>query len=378
MRFSSILARRLFAGCCVFAIILSIAGAADRPTALRRLRKVEASLVQPEEWRKIDRAVDRGLVFISKSQQPDGSFPTVIQGQPAVTSLCVMAMLARGHQPGKGPYGGQIERAIEYVLDMQDPRVGAIMSDRFIGDEAPESKQGNYNHAISGIMLGEVYGMTNDKLHERIRKAILKALQFTRAQQLRPRSTVEQGGWRYVRQHPTDSDLSVTGWQLTFLRSARNAEFNVPDQWIKEALRFVHRSYVPWIQSFTYSQQDGSITRAMAGAGIVCLEFGGEHNAEMSQGAAGYILRHSFNPYNNSERYHYAVYYCSQAMFQLGGEHWRRFFLDLLDVLSEAQHEDGSWDPEQAPDEMYGNAYTSALAILALATPYQILPIYQR
>jgi hypothetical protein len=48
-------------------------------------------------------------------------------------------------------------------------------------------------------------------------------------------------------------------------------------------------------------------------------------------------------------------------------------------VLIRAQRDDGSWDVESIPgDRMFGNAYTTSLAILALATPYQLLPIYQR
>lgn len=124
----------------------------------------------------------------------------------------------------------------------------------------------------------------------------------------------------------------------------------------------------------------------MVGAGIVCLELGGEHRSETGLEAAKWIHRHKFEPYNNSwhpeDRYHYSVFYCSQAMFQLGGDDWHRFFPRLLNVLAEAQHADGSWDPETANgykgDGKYGNVYTTALAVLALSTPYQLLPIYQR
>ena len=66
-------------------------------------------------------------------------------------------------------------------------------------------------------------------------------------------------------------------------------------------------------------------------------------------------------------------------MFQLGGDYWHRFFPGLLKVLTEAQHPVGSWDVERAgSDAQFGNVYSSSLAVLALATPYQMLPIYQR
>ena len=98
---------------------------AKEDTVTRSRRATDLGLLPADQWDRLDSAVDRGLSFLSREQQPDGSFPTWADGQPGVTSLCIMAFLARGHQPGKGPYGPQIERAIDYVLEMQDQRVGA-------------------------------------------------------------------------------------------------------------------------------------------------------------------------------------------------------------------------------------------------------------
>jgi hypothetical protein len=50
-----------------------------------------------------------------------------------------------------------------------------------------------------------------------------------------------------------------------------------------------------------------------------------------------------------------------------------------LRVLSENQHTDGSWDPEKFHGEAeYGEVYTTALAVLALSPPYQMLETYKR
>ena len=366
----------------------------DHPSASRqKAATADERLLSLEEWNRLDRAVDRGLSFMIRQQQSDGSFPTKADGQPGVTSLCIMAILARGHQPGKGPFGSRIEQAIDYVLDMQDPNVGALMADRWvggriqrIGDGMPRSFAGNYNHGIAGVMLGEVYGMTDAKRHERIRQAIMKALQYTRQQQLRPkRIPEERGGWRYVHFVPENgADLSITAWQLMFLRSARNAEFNVPKEWVAEAMEYVHQSFDAEQKGFLYalSGSERYCSRAMVGAGIVCLSLGGEHQTETTKMAGDWILRCSFEQYNGSsrseDRYHYGAFYCSQAMFQLGGDYWSRFFPKLLRVLADAQRPDGSWALESADDGEYGNVYTTSLAVLTLATPYQMLPIYQR
>jgi hypothetical protein len=352
-----------------------------RPSA-ERSEKSPSSFLSPDQWRQLDKAVDQGLGFITKSQNEDGSFPTQMQAQPGVTALCVMALLARGHQPGKGRYGDQIERAIDYVLDMQDPNSGAIMPR---GSLEMQNLAAHYSHGIAGVMLAEVYGMTGTKQHDRIREAVVKALGYTRRAQVRPKGNPsERGGWRYVHRRPMDSDLSVTSWQLMFLRAARNADFNVPREWVDEAMAFVHRSFDANERAFVYGLADKRYaTRGMVGAGIVCLELGGEHRSETGKTAGDWILRSSFQRYNQTQfsedRYHYGAFYCTQAMFQLGGEYWQRFFPPLLKALAKAQHLDGSWDPESGDDDaIWGNVYTTSLAVLALATPYQILPIYQR
>lgn len=337
------------------------------------------------QWNKLDEAVARGLAFLARAQASDGSWQTHHSGQPAVTSLCTMAFLSRGHVPGDGPYQSQLQQSIDYVLDTQAPD-GTIMLNRVSASRVAHF-EGNYNHAIAGLMLTEVYGMTTESRHRRIRQAIDKALKLTRAQQIKPKSNPDdQGGWRYMRNFGvTDSDLSVTAWELMFLRSARNAEFDVPQQWITEAMEYVRRTFDEDEQGFRYGLrgEDNYCSRGMVGAGVVSLSLAGEHRSRMAQQAGQWILRQSFDVYNYGrhpeDRYHYSAFYCSQAVFQLGDDYWFQFYPKLLDVMVENQNPDGSWDAERnSNDRKYGNYYSTALAVLTLTPPYQILPIYQR
>src|SRR3954452_994511 len=73
-------------------------------------------VLSASEWRRLDSAVDRALAWLAAQQQPDGSFPTLTQGQPGVTSLCVLAFMEHGHIPGDGPYGEQLEMATKYIV----------------------------------------------------------------------------------------------------------------------------------------------------------------------------------------------------------------------------------------------------------------------
>ena len=229
--------------------------------------------------------------------------------------------------------------------------------------------------------------MSDPRRKKQIRRAIEKAVQFTLGHQGKfRRNAIEQGGWRYLRlsNQVSDADLSITSWQLLFLRSAQNAEFSVPKQHIDQAVDYVKNCFDQRRRTFTYCIFRGRhTTRAMAGAGIVSLAVSGNHNDRRAEVAGQWILSQPFNRYNRSsgvygDRFHYSAYYCSQAMFQLGGEYWARFFPSLLQTLAANQRRDGSWDRESSYDGGYGNAYSSALVILSLTPPYQILPIYQR
>ena len=79
--------------------------------------------------------------------------------QPAVTAMGVMAFLSRGHLPEQGPYGEHIGRAIDFVLSTQRRR--GYFSLRPVVPPAQHLTPAQtviYNHAIAGLMLGEVYG----------------------------------------------------------------------------------------------------------------------------------------------------------------------------------------------------------------------------
>lgn len=351
------------------------------------------AVLGPREWEKVGEAIERALGWLASRQQPDGSFPTLETGQPAVTSLCVMAFLAGGHLPGDGPYGAQLERAVDYVLGCQQTsgllaRVNPRVNDVTVSIETA-GHTAAYNHAISGVLLCEVYGMTHKDQARRIRSAIERALNFTMAEHAKPKRFPEdEGGWRYV--YPTarekaDSDLSITCWQLMFLRSAINAGFEIPSEPIDQAVAYIKRCYKPDERVLTYTIiHPQAPTRAMAGAGILALALGGLHRTTIAQSSAQWLLAHPFDRYNQSlniyDRYHYGVYHCSLAMFQMGGRYWEGFYPGLTRVLLRHQSPAGHWETERRPmgDHIFGNAYTTALVVNALAVPYQLLPIYQR
>ena len=375
--------------CLMFIGALHSATAQVRPAA-KEPRSDLADALSPIEWSRVDQAIDRAFIWLAENQNPDGSFPTIASGQPAVTSLGVMAFLSRGHQPGADLYGDRLNRAIDYVLECQQP--SGLFS---LGVPQPHhvhmgfSHTATYNHAIAGLMLSEAYGQVDRQRAAKIEKAINAALQMTGRIQDEPtkRNAEDHGGWRYVRRFGgsmSDSDLSVTGWHLMFLRSAKNAQFAVPDEMVDDAVKYVQRCFVESQGGFVYglTGSDRYVSRGTMGVGALSLALAGKHQTRMAQQVGDWLIRHPFDTYgqitNARDRFHYSAYYCSNAMAQLGGHYWRQTFPTLAKTLLENQSADGSWGSESGEDRMYGPAYPTALSVLTLTPAYQLLPIYQR
>ena len=95
-------------------------------------------------------------------------------------------------------------------------------------------------------------------------------------------------------------------------------------------------------------------SRGMAGAGVLALAHAGHHRSYEAQAAGDW-------------------------MYQLGGKHWAQFYPGASRTLLDNQFPNGSWPADaNMNDGKFGNAYTTALAILALSVPNQLLPIFQR
>lgn len=347
----------------------------------------------PAEWSNVEAAVDRGLAYLAGTQEEDGRFPSDDVAQPAVTSLAVMAFLSRGHMPDEGRYGSVISKAIDFVLTTQRRRgYFSLLPVTPPATHMSPAQAVTYNHSIAGLMLGEVYGMTSGERSKKIEAALTTALIYHREVQTRQKEVPSDiGGFRYgYPEGPNaSSDMSVTGWALMFLRSARNAEFNVPKQYFDEGLDFVERCYEmdPALHEkgvFRYrplaSDPKGNpqITLANTASSMLTLILGGRHDHEgIATGVAWFRSREYPRPWQ--EGYFYlSSYYSSQAMAQVGGDSWNQIFPQIARNLLTEQSAGGNWPVAGGAERSFGSAYSTSLAILALTPAYQLLPIYQR
>jgi len=315
----------------------------------------------------VDKALDRALEYLAKHQESDGSFESrSMRRSTAITSLAVMAFLAKGYTPGQAPYGDVIDRGIDFVLGAQQ------WNGMLVGDTRSHGPM--YSHCISTLMLSEVSGMVSPERQKRLDVALGKALRLILAAQKMPKPRHHKGGWRY--QHNShDSDISCTGWALMSLRSVRNAGGAVPREAIDDAVQFVLNCRSR-DGGFGY-QPGGGSGLARTGTALLCLELCGRHNTTETLGAGDWILRH-MRETGRDGFFYYGIYYTSQGMFQLGNEYWEKFADNMYSTLLKMQQPDGSWSEGRGNEARAGRCYSTAMAILALTPAYRQLPIYQR
>ncbi len=325
---------------------------------------IESEAVPPH----VEAAVDKALDWLARNQMPDGRFPQGGDSTTAISSLAVMAFLARGHVPGQGPYGEVLNKSIDYVVEHQ--KENGILS-------AASSNAVMYEHGISAAMLGEVYGMVDDERRTKIDKVLARAVKVILDAQKLPDGP-HKGGWRYS---PTarDADISVTGWQLMALRGAANSGASVPKGALDDGVEYVRRCAVP-SGGFCY-QPGGPPNAARTGTGILSMVMLGQHTAERPNPEAvrggEWLIEHPPKD-PNSEFYFYAIYYCSQSLYQLGGKYWDGVYPQLREPLMKLQQPDGHFAGGNGQEAQAGDAYRTSMAVLALCVPYRYLPLYQR
>ena len=323
---------------------------------------------------KVRDAVDRALAWLKQNQKPDGTYPQGDSaGTTAVPALVVMAFLSRGHVPGQGPYGETLYKSIDWVLESQQE--SGLISRHQAGNHVM------YEHGISTVMLAECYGMVDDARRDKIGKALAKSTKLILDAQRTPKDSQYKGGWRYQVNSP-DSDISVTGWQMMALRGAANCGADIPREALEAGRQYVVRSAY---QGGGFGYQPGQApNQARTGTGTLMLELfrwldtslpAGEHPKEALAGGDYLMTNPPDNP--GMEFYYYGVYYCSQALNQLGGKYYDKIYPKLRDTLLAQQQPDGSFGGSNGQEQQAGPAYRSAMACLSLCVPYRYLPIYQ-
>jgi hypothetical protein len=300
-------------------------------------------------------AVKRALRWLATNQSSDGSWgDSRSSADVGIVGLCALAFMSAGHQPGRGPYGEVLTKATGY-LAQNCQRTGLIYN--------PQANAGGpmYGHGFATLALAELYGMSRrNDLRDKLENAVALII----------RTQNSEGGWRY-QPRVADADISVVICQIMALRAAANAGVHVPKDTTARAIEYVKRCANNPDGGFSYQATSRSGSgQARTGAGCLSLIVMGQRKSEECERGLEYLMNRP--PGSREGHVFYALYYCTQAMYQAGGKYHRYWYPRCAEYLLRSQRADGSW--YDSP----GYAYATAMGVLALQVPAALLPIYQK
>lgn len=312
-------------------------------------------------------AIDKGIQFLVRSQNRDGSWRS--RGSTgsypvAMTSLAGLALLSGGSTPTQGLQARNVSGALTYIL--KSARRDGLIA------QIEEESHCMHGHGFAMLFLAQCYGMEEDPQRQaQIRLVLQRAIDLT------ARSQSAAGGWLYTPDSGGDEG-SVTVTQVQGLRACRNAGLAVPKEIIDNAMTYLVRS-TNEDGGIRYQVSDSGPSRpAITAAAVACWYNAGLYDDSHARRALAYVKR-TLSPHpSRGTRYfghfYYAHLYMAQVMYLSGDKEWNAYFPVMRDILlSRQDRDDGSWDGDHV-----GRTYGTAVALVVLQLPYKSLPIMQR
>lgn len=315
-------------------------------------------------------AVERGLRWLARNQEKGGSWSmkgpfddgSYSENRIAATAMALLAFQGDGNTHIDGPYKSLVAKGLNYLLKKQSRRDG------FFAREAPGHERA-YAQAQASIAICELYAMTKDSA---LRAPAQAAVDYA----INAQSS--SGGWRYEPRQ--DSDLSVTGWYVMALKSAKSAGLDV-----SESAMGIIDGYLDSVSTYEgagYSYQKGRpATPAMTAEGLLCRQYLGwpREREAMAIGVDTLVQDWPMEP---SDMNVYYWYYATQTIHHFGGKPWTIWNGKMRVLLPRMQvkkgSESGSWSPQADQwGENSGRLFTTCLSIYCLEVYYRHLPLYQ-
>jgi hypothetical protein len=320
-------------------------------------------------------AVARGLEWLARNQRPDGSWslagpysggaPKYNDCEAAATAMALLAFQGDGNTHVEGKYKKNVANGWRWLLKQQDEDGCFFQSGGF-----------NYRFYAQGqctIAICELYAMSKDaKFRPPAQLAVNYCL----------RSQSPEGGWRYSPN--TDNDVSVTGWIVMALQSARMAGLSVPSENLQNVGKFLDGVAQHGGSRYPY-QKDNEVRLSMTAEALLMREYlGWKRNDPRLVAVINWIT----SPENlidfKDNRDVYYWYYATQAAHHIEGDAWKRWNAVMRKALPEQQvsrgKEAGSWDPTKPSEDQWGRyagrLYVTCLSIYMMEVYYRHMPIY--
>lgn len=349
---------------------------ADRCSAANRSSRMRKSGGRVSS----EKAVTDALAWLSVQQNADGSFGETFP--VAMTGLTVLAFLGHCETPDSPLYGEVVGKAIGYLVSRSNMGKSELTASDGGGSGA------SYEHGIATYALGEAYIMTgNPDYREPFLKGVERIIKGQNS----------DGGWVYAMNGgASDSDTSVSGWQIQALKSAylANLEEIAPEVELAldRAVENLKRVYSKERQTFGYKVADSKGDN-LGGVGVFTMSMWKHRKSKEVKGATERIMaRTEDTKYSDGgdmdykKMNMYGMYYDVQAMFAVGGSDWNKFNKWFQKPLAEAQNKDGSWPGTGGGSGHSGGEvanesakdfeiYRTAMCTMMLEVYYRYLPV---
>ena len=346
------------------------------------------------------KAVEWGLDWLKRHQDPEGFWDCdgfdaqcaagdhcdgkgMALNDVGVTGLALLAFLGSGNTPTDGPYREVVRKGVRYLCQMQYPEDGCLT--------AKEDEHYMYNHAIGTLALTEAYGLSGMPV---LKKHAKKAIEYIH-------KTKNPGkAWRYndgAIDPIEQNDISVTGWMIMCLASAKDFGLPFDKHDIEDALAYIDEMTDTATGRTGYKERGSYSSRepgdeliwpfdkveAMTGVGMFCRFLCGYilGNADdqmpmIDKGAKLLLAKPPTWDEGAGTIDYYYWYYGSYALFQKGGQDWKAWKDHMIKAVVEHQRTEGcakgSWDPRCDPwGDNGGRVYSTALCTLCLEVFYR-------
>ena len=333
-------------------------------------------------------SIESGLKWLSRQQQPTGywqlhtGYPdagsNVLRTDTGATALAMLCFLGAGNTHEAGEFQSTVAKGKNWLIGVQ----------KASGDFHDHVELGRqtafYAHAQATIVMCELLLLSKD---ESLRPPTERAVTFL----LNAQQPVT-GGWKY-RPLTADSvaDLSVTGWALMALHTARAAKIEVPDEAFFRATRFLNSVQEDNGAAYKYEQGDppDRVSIAMTAEGLLCRQYLGWPGDEpaLQLGCQRLLGPRAQANWSVGKRNVYEWYYAAHVFHNLQDEQWKTWYQNVQRIIVDNQMRRGStkrgidvrgsWHPtkpEGSPHEYAqkaGRLYFTAMCVLILETPFR-------
>ena len=310
-----------------------------------------------------EKRIRRGLEFLAKRQNEDGSWSSQYGKNVGEVSLALMAFMSMGNLPGEGEYGSTVAKGVNWIM-AQSQNNGII---QYTGQKQQAPVM--YGHALATLMLSEAWGQTRrPDIGQVLRKAV----------DLIVRVQGRRGGWNYE-SRPEDGDTSVSVMQILALKSAQEAGIYVDKKVIDMAVKLITSRYDAKNHGYGYNNNQfsgGHAGSSAAGATImlVCADKENEQWEAIKDKYAIQPVKFHIDILSGKKEARglgwapYFWYYSGVSSYAAGEQLFKECMQALDGHAAKGQRGDGGW----------GSIWETGFAILSQAMPYRYLPIYQR